>query len=219
MHDVIHVITSNNRGETRVQGACSNAKAEDMAKSGQCVPEQGYAQPPKSRTSLSINPGSMHADHHIKRFLFKYYALVSAAVLATGFCLLLLRFLQLNQLAAVAAGVFAFAFGVQKQHLEEMKWFKELFQQFNLRYDALHEDLNRIYKQPPNLPLEEHEIKTLFKYFNLCGEEHLYFDKGFICEEAWTAWYNGMRLFRQNPRIRKLWNDELGADSYYGLTF
>lgn len=219
MHDVFRVITSNTRGKARVEGLASTAKAEGIAKSGPCVLEQDNDQPRASRPPLSIHLARMQADHHIKRFVFKYYALVSAAVFAAAVCLLLIGLLQWNQFAAVAAGVFVFAFAVQKQNLEEMKWFKELFQQFNSRYDALHEDLNRIYKQPPDLPLEEHEIKTLFTYFNLCGEEHLYFEKGFICSEAWTAWYNGMKLFRQNPRIKKLWNDELEGDSYYGLTF
>jgi hypothetical protein len=219
MHDVLYVSTPNSSDETGVEGLCSIAKKQDIPKSGQRVLEHGTDQPRESRNPLPIDLGRMHADHRIKRFLFRYYTLVSAAVLTTGVCLLLIGFLELNEFAAIAAGVFAFAFGIQKQNLEEMKWFKELFQQFNSGYDALHEDLNRIYNQPADLPLEEHEIKALFRYFNLCGEEHLYFDKGFICEEAWTAWYNGMRLFRKNARIRKLWDDELGADSYYGLTF
>lgn len=219
MHDVYHATSPNTGGQTRVEKLCAAAKAEGIANSGQCVPEQGNDQPPESRTSLPIELRRMHAGHHIKRFLYKYYALVSAAVFATGVCLVLIRSLEWNQFAAITAGVFAFAFSVQKQNLEEMKWFKELFQQFNSRYDSLHEDLNKIYDQPPHLPLEEHEIKTLFKYFNLCGEEYLYFDKGFICEEAWTAWHNGMRLFRQNPRIKKLWDDDLKTDAYYGLSF
>ena len=219
MHDVSHVIPPITGGETGVEKLCPTAKVENIAKSGQGILEQGNEQPPESRTSPSTDFASMRADHHIKRFLYKYFALVSAAVFATGVCLLFIGFLEWHQFVAIAAGVFAFAFGVQKHNLEEMKWFKELFQQFNSRYDALHEDLNSIYKQRPSLPLEEHEIKTLFKYFNLCGEEHLYFDKGFICEEAWTAWYNGMRLFRRDPRIKQLWNDELGEDSYYGLAF
>jgi hypothetical protein len=28
-----------------------------------------------------------------------------------------------------------------------------------------------------------------------------------------------MRLFRQNPRIKKLWDDDLKTDAYYGLSF
>jgi hypothetical protein len=35
--------------------------------------------------------------------------------------------------------------------------------------------MNQIYQQPQDLPLKEGEIKALFKYFNLCGEEYLYF--------------------------------------------
>ncbi len=219
MQDVFHATSPNTGRQARVEKLCTAAKAAGIGESGQGVLKWGNGQPPESRSSLSIDFRTINTNHHIKRFLYKYYALVSTAVFATGVCLVLLGSLEWNQFAAITAGVFAFAFSVQKQNLEEMKWFKELFQQFNLRYDSLHEDLNRIYQRPPELPLEDHEIKTLFKYFNLCGEEHLYFEKGFICEEAWMAWHNGMTFFRQNPRIKKLWNDDLQTDAYYGLSF
>jgi hypothetical protein len=133
--------------------------------------------------------------------------------------LLLLGRLDLNAIAIIAGGVWGFAFGVQKQNLEEIKLFKELFEQFNARCDDLNDELNRIYLQPSDLSLKECEVKTLFKYFNLCGEEYLYFEKGFICPEVRRAWENGMKFFRQNPRIKKLWDDDLGCGSYYGLDF
>ena len=111
------------------------------------------------------------------------------------------------------------AFNVQKQNLEDTKLFKELFEKFNDRYDGMNDDLNRIYRQRADEPPDEDEKKTLFKYFNLCGEEYLFFKKGFIYPKVWRAWKNGMEFFRQNTRIKKLWDDELGRDSYYGLEF
>jgi hypothetical protein len=125
----------------------------------------------------------------------------------------------LGQFAAVAAGVFAFAFGIQKQILEELKLFKNLFEQFNARYDAMNDAINLIYQRPSGDLLDEDEIKTLSKYFNLCGEEYLYYKKGFISEEVWLAWSNGMKYYRQNPRIQKIWDQEIESDSYYGLSF
>jgi len=83
----------------------------------------------------------------------------------------------------------------------------------------MNNDMNRIYQKPFDSPLTEDEIKILFKYFNLCGEECLYAKKGFICEEVWRAWNNGMKFFRRNPRIIVLWDKELESDSYYGLKF
>ncbi len=47
---------------------------------------------------------------------------------------------------------------------------------------------------------------------------HLY-KQGFIYPEVWQAWGNGMRFFRQNLRIKELWEKELKSGSYYGLCF
>jgi hypothetical protein len=156
-------------------------------------------------------------DHHLKRFLFNWYAAISTiAILIAAF--LLLRPCHWKEFAAIAAVVLSFAFGVQKQNLEEIKLFKMLFEQFNGRYDEINDDMNQIYRDSES-PLTEVEIKTLFKYFNLCGEEYLYYREGFICHEVWHAWNNGMKFFRQNPRISRLWDLELKCDSYYGLSF
>jgi len=160
--------------------------------------------------------------HRIKRFVFKLYAPISFAVFFAAIVLLLIGLLNWDKFAAFVAGVFAFAFGVQKQNLEETKLFKKLFEQFNKRYGKLNDKLNRIYfdKQPVDKPFTDAERDTLYKYFNLCGEECLYYDKGFICEEVWKAWSKGMDYFRSNLRIKDFWDKELrDNDSYYGLKF
>jgi hypothetical protein len=36
---------------------------------------------------------------------------------------------------------------------------------------------------------------------------------------VWKSWANGMKFFRRNPRITKLWDDDLKTDAYYGLSF
>jgi hypothetical protein len=164
----------------------------------------------------------MAMNHHIKRFLFKWYALISVMVFAAAMVFAISGKLDWHEFAAIAAGAYAFALGVQKQNLEETKLFKELFEQFNERYDVLNDELNRIYiaKQPADKQFTDHEREKLYKYFNLCGEEWLYAEKGFICPEVWRAWENGMKFFRQNPRVKKLWDDDLNNnDSYYGLRF
>ena len=67
--------------------------------------------------------------------------------------------------------------------------------------------------------LTDDEIDSLFPYFNLCAEEFFYFREGFIHPQVWQAWNNGMKFFRRNPRIKKLWDEELGNNSYYGMSF
>ena len=81
------------------------------------------------------------------------------------------------------------------------------------------QELNRIFYGDDQTPLSYEDIDTLFRYFNLCGEEYLYFKKGYIYPEVWKAWHNGMMVYYQNMRIRKLWSEELKSDSYYGLSF
>lgn len=159
----------------------------------------------------------MAMNHRIKRFLFKSYGLfcVIAILIAT---VLLLPTRRWQEFAAIAAVVLSFAFGVQKQNLEETILFKELFEQFNKRYDRMNDDLNKIWEQPTDKQPNADEIKKLFKYFNLCGEEYLYYQKGFICLKVWREWKKGMEYFRKNSRIKNLWDKDLADnDSYYGL--
>jgi hypothetical protein len=112
-------------------------------------------------------------------------------------------------------GLFYF---VLKQHLEEIRLFKELFTEFNARYDAMNERLYLLCEASVDQPLTKDEITFLYDYFNLCGEEYLYYRKGFIYPEVWLAWRKGMQIFLRCPRIRSLWEKELATDSYYGLT-
>jgi flagellar biogenesis protein FliO len=52
----------------------------------------------------------MHADHHIKRFFFKWNALI-AVIIIVIVAVLLLRRLEWQAFAAIAAVVLSFAFG------------------------------------------------------------------------------------------------------------
>lgn len=161
----------------------------------------------------------MHSNHRLKFFLFNYYAIYSIVAGIIVFIVFLLLQLPWPALLAVEGSIISFAFAVQKQQLEEVRLFKELFKEFNERYDKQNDALNCIFNQPVENPLNLNEVKILFDYFNLCGEEHLYFKRGFIYPEVWQAWENGMRFFRKNPRIKTLWDAELQTDSYYGLGF
>ena len=59
--------------------------------------------------------------------------------------------------------------------------------------------------------------RGIVDYFNLCAEEYMFYKLGYIREEAWQAWLEGMRHYYDNPQIRELWDDELKQDSYYGF--
>ncbi len=160
----------------------------------------------------------MALSDRIKRFLFKWYAPISVLVFAAAMVFAISGKPHWKQSATIAAGAYAFAFAVQKQNLEETRLFKDLFEQFNKQYDKMNDDLNMIWEQPDDKQLNEDEIKKLFKYFNLCGEEYLYYHEGFICPDVWRAWNNGMKYFRKKSRIKNLWDRELeDNNAYYGL--
>lgn len=157
----------------------------------------------------------------IKRLLFQYYVF-----------LLFLVFLGLiaifvvdsrardNPYLSIAAfgGLVSAYFLIQKQQLDELNLFKNLFTNFNGRYDKLHETLNEIAQGDEGTPLTTDQINALNTYFNLCGEEYLYYILGYIYPNVWRAWGNGMKSFLQHKRIRDKWLEEELSDSYYGLT-
>lgn len=118
-------------------------------------------------------------------------------------------------LLSAVGGATAFLYSKNSQ---EIQLFRELFREFNGRYDKLNEELNRIYGRALDMPLLDSDHSVLCDYFNLCAEEYLYADAGCIDLRVWTAWQNGMRHFAQDPEIRAFWQDELQQNSYYGFT-
>ena len=122
--------------------------------------------------------------------------------------------------ATVIGVILSTVYFVQKQKLEELRLFHKLFQEFNSRYDRMNELLNALRdSNGSSLTRPGPERDLLNDYFNLCGEEFLYYSLGYVPPQVWRAWYNGMKVFRMSERIRKLWDEELKSDSYYGLRF
>jgi hypothetical protein len=160
----------------------------------------------------------MHINRsiHLKFWFFDNYwwLLVSLAFVATG----LLVFIKepISSVAAMAGAILSLLYFVQKQRLEEIRLFRELFKEFNERYDAMNDSLARI-RDVNEGALTPEEAQLLIDYFNLCGEEYLYFSKGYIPPAVWEAWYLGMQQTISCPRINELWRGEFAGGSYYGL--
>jgi hypothetical protein len=114
----------------------------------------------------------------------------------------------------VVGGFFYFMY---RQHLDETKLFKDLYVEFNGRYDALNDDLNAVLFGPPDGLLSPDERGRLFSYFNLCAEEYFFYKAGYIDRYVWASWCRGMKVFFAHPRIRALWEQDCKADSYYGF--
>ena len=122
---------------------------------------------------------------------------------------------------ASSSGSLSFFYFFQKQKLDEIRLMKELITDFNRRYDKLNEKLNCILRkgdEEPSLELDQHARATLNDYFNLCAEEYLFKDLGYIDPQVWNAWYRGMEIYFKDRRICALWEQE-EKGSYYGFTF
>lgn len=155
----------------------------------------------------------------MKNFVFRQYGWITVVLIIAGVVVLRIarpeRFLEL--LLTWVGGTFSFVFFVQRQALEELRLFKDLFTEFNRRYDNLNEGLNRIASRNPSQDLDTSERDVLNDYFNLCAEEYLFCRRDYIYPEVWQSWLNGMRVFYSNERIRRYWKSELQSESYYGL--
>ncbi len=159
-------------------------------------------------------------DIALKRFAFRFYAPVIVLLLVT----VIVWFVQssrtredISLLITLVGGLVSFFYFIQKQKIEELQLFKQLFTEFNSRYDKLNESLNKIVAEGPLKPLTPEEGNTLNDYFNLCAEEFLFYQRGFIYEEVWKAWHNGMKYYTASTRIGDKWEVEKKTNSYYGL--
>lgn len=119
-------------------------------------------------------------------------------------------------LVSFVALVLGLCYFAQRQGLDEMRLFKELFVEFNARYNDLNDDLLDI--RDGRMEDAAKARKKLIDYFNLCAEECLFFRHGHIHENVWRAWCRGMLFFIESDNIRATWNSEMQQGSYYGLT-
>lgn len=107
---------------------------------------------------------------------------------------------------------------------------KQLFTEFNGRYDKLNDLLQFI------LDFDEEEIRrynnsendTLFgvykksfikfkinDYFNLCAEEYYWFSKNRIDDRIWDAWKKGMNdIYNKSLIIKEQWQEEIQNDGW-----
>ena len=111
----------------------------------------------------------------------------------------------------------AVAHFLYSKHHQDTQIFISLFEKFNVRYGQLNEKLNAIIARPIGTQLTSEHCDTLDDYFNLCAEEHLFFESGYIDEKVWRAWLRGMAQFARDQAVRQRWEQEVAAGSYYNF--
>lgn len=121
----------------------------------------------------------------------------------------------------------------QSKKLAHEQMQKQLFTEFNQRYNVLNDYLIEIELHYPTLELlkktnnctvEQQKVDMLKRkvidYFSLCAEEFYWFHhKKRIEPLIWNSWQSGMNYWYKNvPSIKGLWEAELrlnSKESYY----
>lgn len=125
----------------------------------------------------------------IKFFLHEWHYLIVLGIVVTTIGLSFLWFQKADDwkaLLPIVGGAVPLIYIFQKQQLDEAILFKDLFRDFNSRYGALNDELNKI-KSLPTEQWSDAQRANVDEYFNLCCEEYLYFRKGFIMKRCGTA--------------------------------
>lgn len=152
----------------------------------------------------------------LKFLFYKVYWLILPVALIAAISYGLLSAHPISFTVAVAGTILSLFYFVQKQKLEELKVFREIFQECNARYDEMNEEISRISSHEGELAESAKEL--LVDYFNLCGEEYLYYSRGVIDPAVWRAWENGIKYHLRNAAVRDFWEQEKSTNSYYGLS-
>lgn len=122
--------------------------------------------------------------------------------------------------------IITYAFNKKNTRLAKHKMQKELFTEFNSRYDKLNSDLNYItslsYESFKTFDLGQESIRQrgiINDFFNLCAEEYYWYSKKRIPKRVWISWEKGMNdIYNKSEIIQKLWEEECqneGFISYY----
>ena len=125
-----------------------------------------------------------------------------------------------------AVGIFITCYySHNSKKIADEKMLKELFTEFNQRYNGLNKYLVEIEGKYNSIDLfNEAENFYIIKqkvidYFNLCAEEYFWHKhKERIDPVIWESWQIGMNYWIKVPTIKSLWKEEIknnGYVSYY----
>lgn len=155
-----------------------------------------------------------------KRFIFENHALISTSTVAlVAISTLVCGYEEAwKAIGATLLGSLSFSYFCQQQKLSETLLFKQLFTEFNCRYDKLNDILSDIRSIDKDFEPDPKQIKKLIDYFNLCAEEFLFREEGYIPDHVWGAWCRGILINLKHPVIQLIWEKELASNSYYGMT-
>lgn len=102
---------------------------------------------------------------------------------------------------------------------ENQKMAKELFVEFNTRYDLLNSKLESFVSGEQKSKEQKGTRADVIDYFNLCAEQYHWKKKKRIDKDIWNSWQAGMNYWYSHETIKSIWKDEVktrdGELSYY----
>lgn len=105
--------------------------------------------------------------------------------------------------------------------IEQDRLMKELFKEFNERYDRINnklDDISNISKSDwDKLDLDKKSGKkgVIIDFFNICAEEYYWYNEKRINLTIWKSWNKGMNdIYNRSEIIQKLWDSECNNDGY-----
>jgi|GEM_PF-3676699 len=120
-----------------------------------------------------------------------YLPIILAVILSALLCFFSLENFKEISAAIIVAGV-SVSFGLNQSKIENDKIFKELFTEFNCRYDRKFNDFfNRIHLGEKR-DLEPKDKLLVIDYINMCSEQFMWKQKERIDSLVWKSWEAGM---------------------------
>ena len=131
-----------------------------------------------------------------------------------------------DKLAALTLTIslFSIFYSFLKQNRDDEMFFKELFKDFNGRYDSHMNDMFNDLRSRESTgelmktELSDSEKLIIIDYFNMCSEQYFWYTKKRILPEVWSAWEAGMLANLSLKPVLLVFNDEKkDSKSYYGF--
>ncbi|MHA7128404.1 hypothetical protein [Algoriphagus namhaensis] len=160
----------------------------------------------------------------IKQFLWDY---IITTLSLFGIIIIVLIFLfpfilpeskEFEAIIALLILYFGILYNILTYKISADRFSKELFNEFNKRFDEKNEILNKIIAGNTFRDQDILQIEQVVDYLNLCSEEYYWYKKGRIDELVWQSWKKGMMFYLGNANFKRVIEDQRKEkDSYYGL--
>jgi len=116
---------------------------------------------------------------------------------------------------ATAALLISWRFNESRKRITHDQMKKELFSEFNQRYNLLDDILLTINPKESYQELkiaDPEKARVLNKYIDLCSEEYFWYKRGRLDEDIWKAWNTGMQYwYGYLNSLQDLWEIKSGG--------